>query len=271
MRAHRFLGLAALLACGACSTEEIGPGRRMIVQGVPGPEQGAMLIALAPTSETRDEQISRQAAISYAEYHIFVDGIQVAEESLYPVTLFEGSTAGLGYLPAGPHHFEIRPADSGTPAFAADTEIAPDSMTRLYLFGPQDDLQGRFLSSPSLPPPGMVHVSLINLIRGGARIEVVSCPDPSACVAVSPPLALGESFDGDFPEGDSQNPDRGWYVDSTSAGIGCRLIPTTALPAPPVQPMLRSFSYVYNGYGAPLNPASFERAPAYVSAAGVFN
>ena len=83
-------------------------------------------------------------------------------------------------------------AGGGATLFAADGAILAGSDTRLYLFGPVGAVEGRFVSYPKLTVPGTLHVSAINLVRGGPGIEVVSCQGGDSCAPVSPSLADGE-------------------------------------------------------------------------------
>jgi len=269
MRSYPVLCLGAvLLVFPACGTEEIATP--ITYAGTePGPDRGELLIIAAPTADS-DEEAQAQASARPVQYGVFVDGRQLAFKSLFdgsplPVSVGDtGGASGAGYLPAGPHHFAIAAAGGSPVIFAGDAEILPGSMTRLYVFGPAGARQGRFVSYPSVPAPGTLHVSLINLVHLGPGIEVVSCADAAPCAPLSPPLAFGDHFDADFASG-------GWdgtsYLLASGASIGYRQIATTALPAPPVQPLYSIFD------GAPAKTdiavsANVVCAPIYMSAEG---
>jgi len=238
MRKTLWLG-AALLVSPACGTEEIATPITY-VGTEPGPDRGELSITVAPTADTYEED-QAQARNNGQLYGVFIDRRQLVFDlrsygwASAPVAVSQGGGMfGGGYLPAGPHHFAIAPAGGGPEIFAGDAEIAPGSTTRLYVFGPAGARQGRFVSYPSVPAPGTLRVSVLNLVRRGPGIEVVSCPDASSCAPLSPPLAFGQSFEADFAAGTS---DGTRFSLATGASIGYRQIATAALPAPPVQEM----------------------------------
>ena len=82
-------------------------------------------------------------------------------------------------------------------------------------------------------------------------------------MALSPPLALGESFDADFPGGPSPEGQNLQYALSTGERIGLRQVPTTRLTAPPVQ-------LIYPGIDLQPRtpPANLVAAPTYMSEEG---
>jgi hypothetical protein len=103
----------------------------------------------------------------------------------------------------------------------------------------------------------------INLMRSGQTIEVVSCTDASTCAPISPALALGDVFETDVPV-----PAGAGTTDSrtdTGAGIGYRLPPSAALPAPPVVSL-----HLTGSAGAPVYPAplNFLAAPIFMNDRG---
>jgi hypothetical protein len=261
---------AALLALAACSTEEISTPITYVGTG-PGPDRGLLMIVFAPSADTEEEgQAQARANTTVQFYGIFVDGRQLAFDGLgsyapAPVTIGEGGMYGGGYLSAGPHHFEIAVAGGGPVIFAGDAEIPPGSTTRLYVFGHAGARQGRFVSYPSVTAPGMLHVSLMNLVRLAPGLEVVSCADATSCAPLSPPLAFGQSFDADFAAGTS---DGTRYSLATGASIGFRQIATAALPAPPVQPMSSIFDVLAAPGTVPPAPANLVFAPIYMTAEG---
>lgn len=266
MRKTFWIG-AAILALPACGTEEIATPITY-VGTEPGPDRGELSISVAPTVETYEED-QAQAGTRFQAYGVFIDGRQLVFEGLAsygyvpaPVTVSEGAgTFGAGYLPAGPHHFAIAPAGGGPAIFAGDAEIPPASTTRLYVFGHRDARQGRFVSYPSVPAPGTLHVSVINLVRLAPGLEVVSCPDATSCAPLSAPLAFGQSFDADFAAGTSAGTR---FSLASGASIGYRQLATAALPAPPVQPM----SSIFLPADTVMVPANLIFAPIYLSAAG---
>jgi hypothetical protein len=208
----------------------------------------------------------------YTHYRVFMDGSQMAwpntdgHGTSQPVVLGEGGSVSAGYVPAGRHHFAIAEAGGGATIFAGDGDIPAGSLTRLYLFGPSGALQGRFVSHRELPPPGMLHVSAMNLMRDGRRIEVVSCADPTDCVSLSPPLALGESFDADFAAAPLEMPDASVPDDRLAGGAGLsyRAVPTDALPVPWLQPLIRGIT-LHPSIGTPANLVA---APNHMDADG---
>ena len=199
---------AVLLALPACGTEEIATPITY-VSSEPGPDRGELFIAVAPTADTYEEAQDQTLARPVRSYGVFVDGSQLVFEGLYgyapqPVTVSEGGgTFGGGYLPAGPHHFAIAAAGGGPEIFAGDAEIPPGSTTRLYLFGPAGARQGRFVSYPSVPAAGTLHVSVINLVRLAPGLEVVSCADAAPARRSRRRSRSAQSFDADFAAGTS--------------------------------------------------------------------
>jgi hypothetical protein len=238
---------AAMLVLAACSTEEVRPP--VIIPGYgPSADRGALLIAFAPPELTYAEwqQVILSASTGSASGYLFCDGAEVDLEHkgyVYPLPVGEGYTSGMGFLPAGSHHFEIKTDLGRTTVFAGDGEIPAGSLAQLYLFGPAGAVQGRFVSYPASVAPGTIHVSLINLVRTGQSIEVVGCTAASGCVPLSSPIALGEIFSGDFPMETTQDGINGQYVVTNGAALGYRQVPTPAVPNPPVQPVTHLVSY----------------------------
>ena len=106
------------------------------------------------------------------------------------------------------------------------------SQLRLFLFGPLDALQGRFVVVPATPSAGNEHVTVINLMRSGQPIKVVSCTDATTCTPISPALAMGDLFDAEVPAVVS---DDGFAsLRSDGSGVNFRLVPSASLPNPPV-------------------------------------
>jgi hypothetical protein len=280
-RSRWLLGLGvAWLAVPACGTQEVRPHPVTYVDVDPGPDRGGLMIVFASTAATFEEDQARGLSNpSLTSYHLFMDGSQLAFPDVdgygtsYPITFLEGNHAGAGYVAAGTHHFAIAEAGGGATIFAGDADIPTGSVTRLYLFGPSGALQARFVSHPEIPPPGMLHVSAMNLVRSGAHIEVVSCSGATVagtgtdCLSLSPPLALGESFDADFAAAVVPEPSARGLDDrlADGAGVYFRAVPTAAAPAPPAQPFFRG---VHLSGSIPAPPANLVAAPNYMAADG---
>jgi hypothetical protein len=246
---------AGLFALSACATEEIGPGAD------PPPAEGTLLIAFAPADATFEERQARLAREPIGTgYQVLMDGAQLGFAA--PLTLTQGSQSYISPIPAGLHHFEIVETDSGTALFAGDGEIKANAMNRFYLFGDLDDLQARFTSYALVPAPDTLHVDVINLVRGGTRIEVTTCSDPGDCSPLSAPLAFGEVFAGDFAGGSDAT--RFWLA--SGATLGFRQVPTAALPDPPIQPM--RFSVPVPVPTSSVVPANVVAVPLYMSSEG---
>jgi len=261
-----FVG-AACLTLVACGTREISAAPIIIPETTPSADNGALEVAFVPHQIAFPDQQANTSPDTTI-YHLFLDGRQlawssVADGSLQPFVVYEGVAAGIDYLPAGPHHFDVRVAGGGRTIFAGDGEIAAGSSTRLYLFAAAGVIQGRFVANPSVATDGTAHVSVINLVRTGQSIEVVSCPDLTHCASLSPPLALGETFAADYPMDATQDWPTGRFVVSGGAALGYRQVPTSAVPEPPVLPLP----------GVALLPAlprgaTLVAAPVYMSQAG---
>jgi len=259
-------GLAAL-ALPACGTEELA--RPVTAIGTePGADRGELMIWHTPPDQTFEEEQARAArSFDGTQYHVFMDGAQLlwdTDVGRFPVVVVEGGGAGAGYLPAGVHHFEIAVAGGGRTIFAGDGEISAASINRLYLFGDRGALQGRFLSFPTEPAAGTLHVSVVDLIRRGPGIEVVSCTGETLCAPLSPPLALGDVFSADFPAGQTRETS---YQLASGASIGCRQLPTAEVPSPPVFPIAPP-SVAIDPNNPQLPPANFVFAPVFMSLQG---
>lgn len=263
------LALSLGLALSACNTEEVAPRQVAIETAQSDGGQGALVIFFTSTDATfAAEQAHVSTNPNVTEYHLFVDGRIVVYDSLgsaVPVVVLEGTGSNAGYWRQGMHHFELA-APGGGAIFTGDGPIVGGAVNRLYLFGTLGSLQGRFTSAPFTPPDGIEHASVINLLRDGRRIELLSCSDTSHCTAVSPALALGDIFEGDFPFVASNNEFSS--LSTTGAGLGYRLVPSASLPAPPVLP-LRQTNWVFGHTASPLSPAAdFVGAPIYIAPEG---
>jgi hypothetical protein len=266
-----FLGMSAALLPAACSTQEIGADPVLIPDTTPSADHGMLQIGFAPLEASFEEQQAKAAEMhAAASFHVFVDGQQLAwssdfDGSLQPFVVSEAGTASIGYLPAGSHHIEIRAPGGGSTVYGGDGEIAAGSTTELFLFGPAGAIAGRFVSYPPVVAAGTAHVVVINLIRTGQSLEAVKCADTSHCTPVSSPLALGETFEGDFPIDATQDWPNGRFIVSDDGGLGYRQVPTPAVPDPPVLPLYRGVIPV----DGPTPPGeTLVAAPIYMSPSG---
>jgi hypothetical protein len=242
------LGLSALAALPACGTKDISPDEVLRDNNLqPGVDQGSVLLVFAPLEATYAEYLANQTPPVSCVF--LIDGKKLVDSDgqLAPVYPLPGPGLGAGNYQAGVHHFAITKMDGGT-LFEGDGLVTSGALTRLYVFGSLDALQGRFVSYPLEPAAGIQHVSAINLVRsGGVQIEVVSCAGATTCTPVSPQLALGDSFDADFPASASAN--AGVYGTSLSAGgvgFGYRQVATPSVPAPPILPLMSSYSGLWD-------------------------
>jgi hypothetical protein len=260
------LAISLGLVLSACNTEEIAPHQVAVQTTQSDPGQGALFLYFTYTDATYTaEQARASTNPSSTEYHLFVDGREVVYDNLgsaVPAVVLEGGGYSAGYWSAGAHHFELA-APNGPTIFAADGPIVGDAVNRLYLFGPLDALQARFTSYAFTPPAGSEHASVINLMRNGESIELVNCTDDTHCTVASPSLALGETFEGDFPLVAS---DSDWLSLSTAgAGLGYRLVPSASLPAPHINPLEKTNMVAGHSVSVFTPPANFIGAPIYMS------
>jgi hypothetical protein len=265
-----FLGISAALAPAACSTQEIGADPVRIPDTTPSADHGMLQIGFAPSEATFEEQQANAATHAAASFHVFFDGQQLAwssafDRSLQPFVVSAAGIASIGYLPAGSHHFEIRAPGGGSIVYGGDGQIAAGSTTELFLFGPAGAIAGRFVSYPPVVAAGTAHVVVINLIRSGQSLEAVMCSDTSHCTPVSSPLALGETFEGDFPIDATQDWPSGRFIVSDDGGLGYRQVPTPAVPDPPVLPLAPG---VLPLDGSTPAGATLVAAPIYMSPRG---
>ena len=253
---------AALLGLPACGTQDIDPNNVTIVSDMAGPDKGAFQIAFPQTEATLQAATTSPNSTTY---HLMMDGHLMAWGSgndLTAVTLGEGGEFGAGYLPAGLHHFAVV-APGSTPVFEADGQIGAGGSTMLFLYGALNALGGRFVTMQDTVAAGTEHVVAINLMRSGQAIEVVSCTDASTCTPISPALALGDVFEADVTARDGS-----MATDSltgSGAGVGYRLVPSAALPAPPVLSLRLAGSAGVPSYPPPLN---FLAAPIFMNDQG---
>jgi len=256
-----------LLAVSACDTQEVGPGHLVVAGSDPGPDESAFWVVFPPPEETYEQLQDRTSRIANVDsYQVFLDGQVLAFDDrnggLSPSLVYPGAVAGLGYLQAGPHHFRIASLD-GNPIFVADAQLTAGATTRLFLYGPPNDLRGRFITAPSATPAGQEHVTVVNLVRTGQAIEVVSCSGGGVCEPVSPALALGDVFDADVPDANPSPPARSLSDDG--AGIGFRMVPSATVPNPPVLSLTRAIPFAGNREPP---AALYVAAPIYLSDRG---
>jgi hypothetical protein len=267
MRWYRFLCVSAvLLALPGCWTEEITSGPVTIADVGPGPNRGGFLVVFAPPDLTPEEQQARLAREppSKPPYILRLDGKRVSYDAdgvPSAFLVYEGGASGFGYLPAGPHRFEIASAGDGRTVFTADGEIRAGWEIRLYLFGARGALDGRFIAYPEQPAQGILHVRVINLVRDGTGIEVVGCKEGTPCTPLSPALALGQSFEADLPAGSVV--DRRFQL-ADGAAVGFRQVSTATLSDPPVQLLAPPISLL----GTPSGGAIVGAAPVFLSPQG---
>ena len=264
------LGPMAALTLPACGTNEIRPDQTVVSYMPTDPTQGGLLVVLAPTAATYDQlQADSRANKTDANYHLLIDGKELVIDdggSIRPLVVARGGGYGAGFHAAGAHHFTFV-APGGSKAIETDGVIASGAPTRLYLFGPSDALQTRVVLFPAALPAGDQHISAINLVRsGGVQIEIVGCTDAATCAPVSPPLALGDTFDADLPRGPAST-DGGGSLSATGAGYGYRQVPTPSLPTPPILSMWPADLVVSQDA---VVPAAFLAAPVYLASDGTF-
>ena len=184
--------------------------------------------------------------------------------NLTPFTVGEGGAASIGYLEAGTHHFAIA-ASGSAPIFEVNGQITGAATTTLFLYGALNALQGRFATLRDAVTAGAEHDVVVNLMRSGQSIEVVSCTD-GTCTPVSPALALGDVFDAEFPSPDAAGSTYSLNsLTDTGTGIGYRLVPSTTAPAPPVLPLYLAFTL---GVSTVPQAPNFVGAPVFISDQG---
>jgi hypothetical protein len=240
---------AAWMTLPACSTQQVGADAILVDPRPTGAAQGLLVIVCAPTPATYEEQ---QADRSNVAYDVFIDGKLAmwdnGDGTVSPVALTETGAAYVGFIAAGRHRLVITTSGGGPTVFSGDAEIVDRSMTRLYVFGPRDAREGRLVSYPLDLPRDTVHVSVINLLRAGPDIEVVRCADATDCTVVSPVLALGESFEGEFPVVPGWQPapavggaEAGRSLSPAGAGMAYRPVATRTISPEPLQTLFEDY------------------------------
>jgi len=261
---------AALPLLPACGTQDVEPRARIGVGSTPAPDQGALAIIYALDGSSVIQQVAPgHVEIVETRYVLVLDGAQLVDDLSAdppaPISFFRGSEIAVGYLPAGQHHFTVIAPGAAAPLFEADAEIVAGAENHLYLFGQTDAVQGRFISFPSQPAPGTLHVSAINLILTGQSIEVVGCTDTGNCTPLSPPFALGESFSADFAA--SKLSAAPYYALVNGATLGIREVATAVQPNPPVN-QISPDTLVPGPRGANPPVANMAIAPIFMSDQG---
>jgi hypothetical protein len=261
-----FLGfaLSVLAALPACGTNDISSDTVLRDNNLqPGPNQGAVVIAFAPLEGTYSEYLA-DVDRNRRLFLLLVDGKKLVDSDRQLFPMPAGSEYGAGSYEAGLHHLVMNEVGGGT-VFEGDGQVTSGALTSLNIFGPLDALQGRFVSYPLEAPPGSEHISAVNLIRsGGVEIEVVSCADATTCTPVSPHLALGDTFDADFPASPPDLPLGQTSLSAEGVGFGYRQVATPSLPIPPIVPLWPAYLGLLDG------PAGlqFVAAPEFLLADG---
>jgi ABC-type amino acid transport substrate-binding protein len=218
---------AASAALSACSTTEINADEPAVIA-----DDGVLKVVVAPAAATFAELEASWAAgpahPTGDQYTAFIDGEPWSPSFSTTVGLQDDARRSVGT-----HHVVIAAADGSSPVFAGDVDVAAGIVTRLYVFGDGGALQSRVCSYREIPGPKTLHMCAINLVRGGPPIEVVRCASPGHCKSISPPLPFGESFDSDLAA-DGTGDEYGLYEPVSPSGIAYRVVPSAALPDPPL-------------------------------------
>jgi hypothetical protein len=267
----------SLLALAGCRTEHVS-GNYVIPSDQPGPDKGGVVVAFSPPEDT---YTAVQQAPALTQYHLFLDGKVVAEsDANWLFTIFAGGNPSwVYYVGAGPHHFAIQ-APGQAPVFQGDGQVPGAGTAHLFLYGPLDAVKGIFAATPSVPSAGNEHITVLNLMRSGRTIEVVSCSDATTCTPISPALALGDLFDTEVPAVfDDCDPASGSSIPgswsgggcftsrtTTGAGIGYRFVPTASLPNPPVSALTLAIG---DAVASNSPPPVFVAAPVFMNEQGL--
>lgn len=274
-------GLSAIwLACtlaalAACSTEDIRGF--LIPSDQAGSDKGGVIVGFSPTEQTYQAAEQPLENPAPTQYHLLVDGEVVSGPDGYGLftTVPGGSLNWVYYLGAGPHHFAIA-ASGQTPVFEGDGQVPSEGTANLFLYGPLDGVKGVLAPTPRIPSAGNEHITVVNLMRSGRSIEVVTCNDATTCTPISAGLALGDLFDAEVPAAvDDCDPSSSipgtWSggcftsLTTTGAGIGYRLVPTASLPNPPVNALTWS---VGDSISIDPRPLIFVAAPVFMTDEG---
>lgn len=257
-----FLGLLlpVLSALPACNTQEIGPNQTLRDNHlVPNAIQGIALIDLARPEDTYADVLADGGATVSCSFQVDKKTVVNSDGEMFTAPL--GTSFTVGNFEGGLHHFAVIQVGGAT-LFEGDGQITAGAVTHLYVFGTLGALQGRFVTHPVTPAADTVHISAINLVRAGAvDIEVVSCAGRGMCTPVSPPVALGEIFERDFPG--APLPYGALSLSTDGVGFGYREVASAALPEPPIQTLIAEWQP-----GLQTAQANLVAAPEYLLADG---
>jgi hypothetical protein len=267
-----------LLAVAGCSTDDI-PEPFLIASSQAGPDRGGLVVAFASTEDTYDAAEQGMGNPDRTPYYVLVDGQVVSIDGYEPFTVFAGGNPNWAYyLGAGPHHFTVTARPGQRPVFEGDGQVPNGGTAHLFLYGPLDDVKGVFVLVPLTPVSGEEHIAVVNLMRSGQPIEVVTCSDWATCRPFSAALALGDVFGTEMPTVldacDPASPasvpgswSRGGCFTSITtegAGVGYRVVPTPSLPNPPVN----ALTWGVDGLLTDPRPPIFIAAPVFMNEAG---
>jgi hypothetical protein len=262
----------AALALPACQTQQIEAPNVLVIGGPSGPDRADVMVQIAPADATYEAEQARYQSRSYEpQYHVLIDGDYVSEpttDGLWAVVVEEGGGLDLAYVAAGPHEFTIMDPNN-EPIFNGEGDVPGTGTLRFFLYGSLDAPQGLFVPIPNVPASGDDHITVANLLQSGQTIEVVSCTNATTCTAISPALALGDVFDADVPAIPSHPCSMPLGAENCDTladgvGVGYRLVPSAALPNPPVNAVYQSTG----SYPPAGNVSTYLAAPIYISDQG---
>lgn len=264
-RGRSFAPWAFVVAMGVMLSGCGAEPHTVVLTARAGTDQGGVLVAFSPTASSfDDEQADPQPS---QPWQLWIDGqralVDDGDGHVSPLAVSEGGLSAVGYLDAGPHHFTMA-ASGGAATFDGDAEVPSGGTVRLFLYGPPEALQGRFVATPDVPASGNEHVTVVNLLRTGQRLQVVTCTCAASCTPASSDLALGDLYDTEVPAASDGD---GATMTTDGAGIGYRVTPSPTLPDPPVL-ALRRGSLTAGGPAEAASRAIFVAAPVYMSDTG---
>ncbi len=241
---HERLGVASVLLAvlpGGCATEEVATDQLALSNRRTDGATASLAISLVGDFDTFEDERAAIAAGTgpTSAYFLRVDGRWVVIDdgvTRYQPTIIPGTFLRGTWVPAGPHRFDLVDGEGHTAASAGPYTIAPDTANHLVFYGRRQALDQRFFATDLQVPAGQQRYTVLNLIRAGSPVEVVTCSDagaaePRDCVAVSPPLGLGELATGEVPRSAADT------RSALSIGVYYRMVPTAEAPAPPVLPL----------------------------------